>query len=96
MLSVGIWNSSYIFDFNIFKFIHWEIELQLPLNNQVPFVYYFFILNQEWFLGHGLVDHEPAIIHHFAFHQNLSGFKFPDFDAGWAMSMSLVKRLVKF
>ncbi|XP_066917014.1 beta-1,3-glucosyltransferase-like [Clytia hemisphaerica] len=48
---------------------------------------------KNWFLGHGLHDSEPSIIHHFAFHNDLKSFKFPDFDAGWALSMPLVNEL---
>jgi len=43
------------------------------------------------FLGHALHDTEPSIIHHYAFHEDPESFKFPDFDAGWAVSMTLLK-----
>eukprot|EP00794_Sanderia_malayensis_P014191 gene14191-15671_t len=49
--------------------------------------------NKEVFLGHALTDTEPAIIHHFAFFQDVSVFSFPDFAAGWAMSASLCRWL---
>ncbi|CAB4020202.1 beta-1,3-glucosyltransferase isoform X1, partial [Paramuricea clavata] len=58
------------------------------------------ILNQydhtkEFFLGHALQDPQPAIIHHFAFHEDTSKFSFPDFSAGWAISSALLRRLAK-
>ena len=43
------------------------------------------------FLGHALRDREAAIIHHFAFYENPSVFAYPDFAAGWAMSVALLK-----
>ncbi|KAK3751778.1 hypothetical protein QZH41_013237, partial [Actinostola sp. cb2023] len=46
------------------------------------------------FLGHAVQDHHPAIIHHFAFADNLSQFSFPDFVAGWAISSNLLKQIV--
>lgn len=57
--------------------------------------YYLFNYNfypQDLFLGHAIHDHEASIIHHFAFHQNPASFKFPDFDAGWALSIALLER----
>ena len=35
------------------------------------------------------------IIHHFAFHQDPSQFSFPDFAAGWALSVPLLNRQVR-
>ena len=35
------------------------------------------------------------IIHHFAFHQDPSQFSFPDFAAGWALSIPLLNRQVR-
>jgi len=43
------------------------------------------------FLGHALRDREAAIIHHFAFYENPSVFAYPDFAAGWTMSVSLLR-----
>ena len=40
-------------------------------------------------------DQQPVIIHHFAFHQDPSQFSFPDFAAGWALSVPLLDRQVK-
>ena len=50
---------------------------------------------KDFFLGHALQDPQPAIIHHFAFHEDTSKFSFPDFSAGWAISSALLKRLAK-
>lgn len=50
---------------------------------------------QEMFLGHAIQDEQPAIIHHFAFHQDPSQFSFPDFSAGWALSVPLLNRIGK-
>ncbi|XP_053312037.1 beta-1,3-glucosyltransferase [Spea bombifrons] len=49
--------------------------------------------SKNWFLGKALHDEESTIIHHYAFAENPSVFKYPDFAAGWALSMPLVKRL---
>ncbi|XP_036392722.1 beta 3-glucosyltransferase a [Megalops cyprinoides] len=48
---------------------------------------------KEWFLGKPLHDEESTIIHHYAFADNPSIFKYPDFAAGWALSIPLVNRL---
>lgn len=49
---------------------------------------------QEWFLGKPLHDEESTIIHHYAFAENPSVFKYPDFSAAWALSIPLVVRWV--
>nr|XP_020468784.1 beta-1,3-glucosyltransferase-like [Monopterus albus] len=46
--------------------------------------------NKEWFLGKPLHDEESTIIHHYAFAENPSIFKYPDFAAAWALSTPLV------
>uniref|UniRef100_A0AAX7UIV2 Fringe-like glycosyltransferase domain-containing protein n=1 Tax=Astatotilapia calliptera TaxID=8154 RepID=A0AAX7UIV2_ASTCA len=51
--------------------------------------------NKEWFLGKPLFDEESTIIHHYAFAENPSIFKYPDFAASWALSIPLVVRLAK-
>uniref|UniRef100_A0AAY4E359 Fringe-like glycosyltransferase domain-containing protein n=1 Tax=Denticeps clupeoides TaxID=299321 RepID=A0AAY4E359_9TELE len=48
---------------------------------------------KEWFLGKPLHDEESTIIHHYAFAENPSIFKYPDFTASWALSIPLVNRL---
>uniref|UniRef100_A0A6Q2YSC9 Fringe-like glycosyltransferase domain-containing protein n=1 Tax=Esox lucius TaxID=8010 RepID=A0A6Q2YSC9_ESOLU len=48
---------------------------------------------KEWFLGKPLHDEESTIIHHYAFAENPSIFKYPDFSAAWALSFPLVDRL---
>ncbi|XP_067034034.1 beta-1,3-glucosyltransferase-like [Acropora muricata] len=48
---------------------------------------------KELFLGHALQDQQAAIIHHFAFYEDPSQFSFPDFAAGWALSIPLLNRL---
>ncbi|XP_076435134.1 beta-1,3-glucosyltransferase-like [Babylonia areolata] len=48
---------------------------------------------EEPFLGRALRDQQSVIIHHFAFHEDPSSFAYPDFGAGVAFSMSLVKRM---
>lgn len=50
---------------------------------------------KELFLGHAIQDQQAAIIHHFAFYQDPSQFSFPDFAAGWALSVPLLNRLGK-
>ncbi|XP_073258461.1 beta-1,3-glucosyltransferase-like [Porites lutea] len=50
---------------------------------------------KELFIGHAIQDQQPVIIHHFAFHQDPSQFSFPDFAAGWALSVPLLNRLSK-
>ncbi|XP_043360316.1 beta-1,3-glucosyltransferase isoform X9 [Dermochelys coriacea] len=49
--------------------------------------------SKEWFLGKALYDEESTIIHHYAFAENPTVFKFPDFAAGWALSIPLVNKL---
>lgn len=51
-----------------------------------------FLIYQEWFLGKPLHDEESTIIHHYAFAENPSTFKYPDFSAAWALSVPLVAR----
>ncbi|KAJ8404724.1 hypothetical protein AAFF_G00335870 [Aldrovandia affinis] len=48
---------------------------------------------KEWFLGKALQDEESTIIHHYAFADSPSVFKYPDFAAAWALSLPLVNRL---
>nr|XP_060490215.1 beta-1,3-glucosyltransferase [Panthera onca] len=50
---------------------------------------------EEWFLGKALHDEESTIIHHYAFSENPTVFKYPDFAAGWALSIPLVNKLTK-
>ena len=54
----------------------------------------FVVHHQELFLGHAIQDQQAAIIHHFAFYQDPSQFSFPDFAAGWALSVPLLYRQV--
>ncbi|EDL05871.1 mCG147167 [Mus musculus] len=51
--------------------------------------------SKEWFLGKALYDEESTIIHHYAFSENPTVFKYPDFAAGWALSIPLVNKLAK-
>ncbi|XP_059820100.1 beta 3-glucosyltransferase a isoform X1 [Hypanus sabinus] len=51
--------------------------------------------SKEWFLGKALYDEQSTIIHHYAFAEDPVVFKYPDFAAGWAMSIPLVNRLAK-
>lgn len=53
------------------------------------------LIYQEWFLGKPLYDKESTIIHHYAFAENPSIFKYPDFVAAWALSTPLVVRWVR-
>ncbi|XP_068678836.1 beta-1,3-glucosyltransferase-like isoform X2 [Montipora foliosa] len=50
---------------------------------------------KELFLGHAIQDQQAAIIHHFAFYEDPSQFSFPDFAAGWALSVPLLNSLSK-
>ncbi|XP_071481374.1 beta-1,3-glucosyltransferase-like [Diadema antillarum] len=47
-----------------------------------------FSSDEEWFFGKTLYDQEATIIHHF--HNPQSEFIFPDFDAGWILSATLL------
>jgi UDP-glucose:O-linked fucose beta-1,3-glucosyltransferase len=49
--------------------------------------------SQELFIGRGLRDREPTIIHHFAFHENPSSFIYPDFSTCFILSFPLIKSL---
>ncbi|KAM6179025.1 beta-1,3-glucosyltransferase [Rhynchocyon petersi] len=79
-------NSSWIF------FCEEETRIQIPrlvetLRRYDP--------SKEWFLGKALHDEESTIIHHYAFSENPSVFKYPDFAAGWALSLPLVNKLTE-
>ncbi|XP_077830291.1 beta-1,3-glucosyltransferase isoform X2 [Macaca mulatta] len=79
-------NSSWIF------FCEEETRIQIPklletLSRYDP--------SKEWFLGKALHDEESTIIHHYAFSENPTVFKYPDFAAGWALSIPLVNKLTK-
>uniref|UniRef100_A0A8C6N0M0 Beta-1,3-glucosyltransferase n=1 Tax=Mus spicilegus TaxID=10103 RepID=A0A8C6N0M0_MUSSI len=79
-------NSAWIF------FCEEETRLQIPrlldtLRRYDP--------SKEWFLGKALYDEESTIIHHYAFSENPTVFKYPDFAAGWALSIPLVNKLAK-
>ncbi|CAG9860838.1 unnamed protein product [Phyllotreta striolata] len=47
---------------------------------------------EVWF-GHALFDQTPTVIHHFAFHENPTIFKYPNVASGFAISFPLLKRL---
>ncbi|XP_027690995.1 beta-1,3-glucosyltransferase isoform X2 [Vombatus ursinus] len=51
--------------------------------------------SKEWFLGKALHDEQSTIIHHYAFAEDPTIFKFPDFAAGWALSLPLINKLTK-
>ncbi|XP_072515482.1 beta-1,3-glucosyltransferase [Salminus brasiliensis] len=55
-----------------------------------------FTSGREWFLGKALNDKVATIIHHYAFSEEPTGFGYPDFAAGWALSCPLVKRLADY
>ncbi|XP_023570825.1 beta-1,3-glucosyltransferase [Octodon degus] len=79
-------NSSWIF------FCEEETRIQIPklletLRRYDP--------SKEWFLGKALHDEESTIIHHYAFSENPTVFKYPDFAAGWALSIPLVNKLTE-
>ncbi|KAM7116084.1 beta-1,3-glucosyltransferase isoform 2-T2 [Molossus nigricans] len=79
-------NSSWIF------FCEEETRIQVPelletLRRYDP--------SKEWFLGKALHDEESTIIHHYAFSENPPVFKYPDFAAGWALSIPLLNKLTK-
>ncbi|XP_033628295.1 beta-1,3-glucosyltransferase-like [Asterias rubens] len=48
---------------------------------------------KEWFLGRALADRSATIIHHYRFHNNPSEFLYPDLEAGWLISSSLLHSL---
>ncbi|XP_063059689.1 beta-1,3-glucosyltransferase-like [Engraulis encrasicolus] len=54
-----------------------------------------FDAGKEWFLGSPLHDDESTIIHHYAFFEDPSSFKYPDFTAGWGLSCTLLYRLAE-
>lgn len=47
---------------------------------------------KELFLGHALHDQEATIVHHFAFFENPTVFRYPTFRAGIALSWTMVRR----
>ncbi|CAG5116922.1 unnamed protein product, partial [Candidula unifasciata] len=48
---------------------------------------------ESLFLGRELRDQETTIIHHFAFADNPSQFAYPDFRAGFVLSITLIQQL---
>uniref|UniRef100_A0A3Q1EFX6 Beta 3-glucosyltransferase a n=1 Tax=Acanthochromis polyacanthus TaxID=80966 RepID=A0A3Q1EFX6_9TELE len=76
-------NSSWI------VFLEEETDVKMTILAQVLAK---FDKNKEWFLGKPLRDEESTIIHHYAFAENPSVFKYPDFAAAWALSIPLVVR----
>ncbi|XP_058490835.1 beta 3-glucosyltransferase a [Solea solea] len=85
---------SYSFGRNSSWIVFLEEETNVNMTNLVQ-VLVKFDKNKEWFLGKPLRDQESTIIHHYAFAENPSVFKYPDFAAAWALSISLVNRLAK-
>ncbi|XP_062872861.1 beta 3-glucosyltransferase a [Trichomycterus rosablanca] len=77
-------NSSWIF------FLEEETNVKLE---RLQSIINKFDRRKEWFLGKPLQDDESTIIHHYAFAENPSEFKYPDFSAGWALSTPLINRL---
>lgn len=51
--------------------------------------------SEKVWIGFGLSDEEPSIIHHFAFAENPSSFKYPLFSAGFVMSTVLLNDLAQ-
>lgn len=66
-------------------------SLSFPLFT-VKFMWNGFYFSKEWFIGHELWDDDATIVHHFAFHQDPSAFKYPLLDAGFLLSAVLLKR----
>uniref|UniRef100_A0A8D0CZB9 Beta 3-glucosyltransferase a n=1 Tax=Sander lucioperca TaxID=283035 RepID=A0A8D0CZB9_SANLU len=73
-------------DWSILPLLPYNLALELTSCPVLP-------IHQEWFLGKPLHDEESTIIHHYAFAENPSIFKYPDFAAAWAVSAPLVVRL---
>ena len=71
----------------------WEKGITSVTRNVIITI--FVIHFKELFLGHAIQDQQAAIIHHFAFYQDPSQFSFPDFAAGWALSVPLLNRQVR-
>ncbi|KAJ8044213.1 Beta-1,3-glucosyltransferase [Holothuria leucospilota] len=46
-------------------------------------------------LGKALVDQVPSIIHHYKFHEDVTKFKFPDFEAGWLINRKLLQIIAR-
>ncbi|XP_073349894.1 beta 3-glucosyltransferase a isoform X2 [Pagrus major] len=83
---------SYSFGKNSSWIVFLEEETNVRMSKLVQ-VLAKFDKNKEWFLGKPLHDEESTIIHHYAFAENPSVFKYPDFAAAWALSIPLVVRL---
>ncbi|XP_012882721.1 PREDICTED: beta-1,3-glucosyltransferase [Dipodomys ordii] len=79
-------NSSWIF------FCEEETRIKIPKLLEILRKY---DSSKEWFLGKALYDEESTIIHHYAFSENPTVFKYPDFAAGWTLSLPLVNKLTK-
>uniref|UniRef100_A0A7N8X067 Beta 3-glucosyltransferase a n=1 Tax=Mastacembelus armatus TaxID=205130 RepID=A0A7N8X067_9TELE len=83
---------SYSFGKNSSWIVFLEEETNVKMNTLIQ-VLAKFDKNKDWFLGKPLHDEESTIIHHYAFAENPSIFKYPDFAAAWALSIPLVVRL---
>lgn len=46
----------------------------------------------DTWVGHGLVDEDPTIIHHYNFHENPRLFLYPNFASGFAISSLFLKK----
>ncbi|KAK1340722.1 hypothetical protein QTO34_017113 [Cnephaeus nilssonii] len=79
-------NSSWIF------FCEEETRIQVPELLETLRRY---DTSKDWFLGKALHDEESTIIHHYAFSEDPTIFKYPDFAAGWALSIPLLNKLTK-
>ncbi|XP_076343820.1 beta-1,3-glucosyltransferase isoform X2 [Tachypleus tridentatus] len=49
--------------------------------------------SKPYFIGHGLMDNEPTIIHHFDTVERNSPFLYPAFNTGFVISTSLLKKI---
>ncbi|RZF37804.1 hypothetical protein LSTR_LSTR007166 [Laodelphax striatellus] len=71
-----------------------EEKTQINLTELVTLVEGYDEKEAIW-MGHGLTDEEATIIHHFAFADNPSKFKYPLFSAGFVMSTALIVEMSK-
>ena len=60
----------------------------MNLSGIFKFIYLFM---KPIFMGYGLYDENPTIIHHYAFHENATHFFYPDFSACFLINSKLIQ-----
>ncbi|KAL1494728.1 hypothetical protein ABEB36_010277 [Hypothenemus hampei] len=68
-----------------------QISVELLLNTLRQYDF-----TKDIWIGHALHDKEATIVHHFAFYENPTFFKYPNIGSGIALSIPLLKKLESY